>query len=284
MTGRGATIELRGVAKSFGRVQAVCDVDLQVAAGEVIVVFGPSGCGKSTLLRCINFLVEPDAGFVFIDGTPMGRVPVNGGARVRRDRERNINRMRADIGVVFQNFNLWPHRTTFENVTEALIRVRGMREEKAEARAMEALDQVGMAAFADRLPARLSGGQQQRVAIARALAMDPKILLLDEPTSSLDPILVNEVLGAIRDLAHQGMTMLIVTHHLGFARQLADRLVFMDHGAILEQGSPDIVLNSPTSDRLKVFLSLILSGAASAEKPSAALSDRAQTLESKMTP
>lgn len=192
--------------------------------------------------------------------------------------------MRADIGVVFQNFNLWPHRTTFENVTEALIRVRGMREEKAEARAMEALDQVGMAAFADRLPARLSGGQQQRVAIARALAMDPKILLLDEPTSSLDPILVNEVLGAIRDLAHQGMTMLIVTHHLGFARQLADRLVFMDHGAILEQGSPDIVLNSPTSDRLKVFLSLILSGAASAEKPSAALSDRAQTLESKMTP
>jgi len=284
MTGRGATVELRGIAKSFGRVQALCGVDLQVAAGEVIVVFGPSGCGKSTLLRCVNFLVEPDDGFVFIDGAPMGRIRLNGGTKVRRDRERNINRMRADIGVVFQHFNLWPHRTTFENVTEGLIRVRGMTGEKAEARAMEALNQVGMADFADRLPVRLSGGQQQRVAIARALAMEPKVLLLDEPTSSLDPILVHEVLGAIRDAAQQGLTMLIVTHHLGFARQLADRFVFMDHGTILEQGTPDIVLNSPTSDRLKVFLSLVLSAEASAEGQSGTWSDGAQTHTSEMTP
>lgn len=258
MTARGAAIEIRDVTKRFDAVTALARVSLSVGSGEVVCLCGPSGCGKSTLLRVINFLVEPDEGFIYFDGKPVGRLPNQGGHRPRRDSERNINRLRAEIGIVFQQFNLWPHRTTLENVVDPLVVVQRMAPEAARARAIAALERVGMVDFADRYPARLSGGQQQRAAIARALAMQTRAFLFDEPTSSLDPEFIGEVLAAIKDVAKLGATVVLVTHHLGFANEIADRLVFMDKGRIVESGPPREMLSQPKSERMQQFLARVL--------------------------
>jgi ABC-type polar amino acid transport system ATPase subunit len=257
MTVHGATIELRAVSKRFGAVPALDSINLQIAAGEVVAICGPSGCGKSTLLRTINFLTEPDEGFVYFNGEPIGRRPGADG-RPHRDSEGRINRMRSEIGVVFQQFNLWPHRTVAENVTDPLRLVRRLAVGEAYDRAALALASVGLADFATRYPASLSGGQQQRVAIARALCMRPKIMLFDEPTASLDPEMINEVLAAMIELAESGMTMLVVTHEMNFARKVADRVIFMDHGEIVEEAPPDRFFSEPRFDRTQLFLSQIL--------------------------
>ena len=252
-------LEVEGLAKAFGTVTALAGVDMAVAAGDVVCIIGPSGCGKSTLLRCINFLVEPDAGLVRIAGEPMGMVPTASGSR-ERDKEGNINRMRARIGMVFQQFNVWPHLTVLGNVTTAPMVILGRSRTEAEERALGLLERVGMLEKRDAYPAELSGGQQQRVAIARALAMEPQLILFDEPTSSLDPELVGEVLAVMRELADDGMTMLVVTHELGFALQMADRIVFMNDGLIVEEGAPDRMLYEPETERLRDFLSLVMRG------------------------
>jgi polar amino acid transport system ATP-binding protein len=248
-----------GLRKSFGAVQALAGVDLQVEHGQVVCIIGPSGCGKSTLLRCINFLVEPDEGLVYLEGQPMGQIPRAGG-RVQRDSESNINRMRARIGMVFQQFNVWPHLSVLDNVVKAPMVVLKKSRSEAEGVARRLIQRVGLSDKIDAYPHQLSGGQQQRVAIARALAMSPKLILFDEPTSSLDPELVGEVLLVMRELAEEGMTMLVVTHELGFAAQVADRVVFMDFGRIVEDGPPQEVLVSPKSQRLQQFLSSVQRG------------------------
>jgi polar amino acid transport system ATP-binding protein len=248
-----------GLRKSFGAVQALAGVDLQVEHGQVVCIIGPSGCGKSTLLRCINFLVEPDEGLVYLEGQPMGQIPRAGG-RVQRDSESNINRMRARIGMVFQQFNVWPHLSVLDNVVKAPMVVLKKSRSEAEGVARRLIQRVGLSDKIDAYPHQLSGGQQQRVAIARALAMSPKLILFDEPTSSLDPELVGEVLLVMRELAEEGMTMLVVTHELGFAAQVADRVVFMDSGRIVEDGPPQEVLVSPKSQRLQQFLSSVQRG------------------------
>jgi polar amino acid transport system ATP-binding protein len=245
--------------KSFGAVQALAGVDLQVEHGQVVCIIGPSGCGKSTLLRCINFLVEPDEGLVYLEGEPIGQIPKAGG-KVKRDSESNINRMRAHIGMVFQQFNVWPHLTVLDNVLKAPMVVLKKSRSEAEGVARRLIQRVGLSDKIDAYPHELSGGQQQRVAIARALAMSPKLILFDEPTSSLDPELVGEVLLVMRELAEEGMTMLVVTHELGFAAQVADRVVFMDFGRIVEDGPPQEVLVNPKSQRLQQFLSLVQRG------------------------
>jgi ABC-type polar amino acid transport system ATPase subunit len=236
---------IRGMRKSFGANLVLDGVDLTVTRGETIAIIGPSGSGKSTLLRCVNRLEEPSGGEVVFEGEP-----VLAGPRLRAQRAR--------MGMVFQHFNLFAHMTVLGNVMEAPIQVLGLGRDEAAARARRLLDRVGLADKADSLPARLSGGQKQRVAIARCLAMEPKLLLLDEITSALDPELVGEVLQVIRDLAGQGMTMLIVTHEMGFAREVADRVVFMDGGRIVEQGPPDELLVRPSSPRLRRFLAAVL--------------------------
>ena len=239
-------LRLSGVNKWFGQLHVLRDIDLEVTRGEVVVVIGPSGSGKSTLCRTINGLEPIDSGEITIDGE---RLPSEG---------RELARLRSDVGMVFQNFNLFAHETILGNVTLGPVRVRGVEKREAEQRARELLDRVGVSAQADKLPAQLSGGQQQRVAIARALAMDPKVMLFDEPTSALDPEMIHEVLSVMTGLARDGMTMIVVTHEMGFARRAADRVVFMDDGRIVESADPDTFFSHPTSDRAKDFLSTIL--------------------------
>ena len=249
-------LQVRGLKKNFGNVQALCGGDLDGDEGQVVCIIGPSGCGKSTLLRCINFLIEPEEGVVLVEGQPIGHIPDRKG-RFRRDRESNINRMRSEIGMVFQQLNVWPHLTALENVTRAPIMVKKLPARDVDGAARRLLQRVGLGDKMDQYLHELSGGQQQRVAIARALAMSPKLILFDEPTSSLDPELVGEVLLVMRELANNGMTMLVVTHELGFAAEAAHRVVFMESGRIVEEGPPQRILTRPTSPRLRQFLSLV---------------------------
>ena len=237
---------LTGVQKHYGSLHVLRDIDLEVDRGEVIVVIGPSGAGKSTLCRAINRLETIDEGEITIDGQPL---PKEGKA---------LARLRADVGMVFQSFNLFAHKTILENVTLGPIKVRKQSRADAEKRARELLDRVGVGAQADKYPAQLSGGQQQRVAIARALAMEPKVMLFDEPTSALDPEMINEVLDVMTSLAREGMTMVVVTHEMGFARRAANRVVFMDGGRIVESADPETFFTSPSSERAQDFLSKIL--------------------------
>src|ERR1700729_1106845 len=250
-------IELAKVSKSFGAHQVLRDVDLSVGHSEVVCLIGPSGSGKSTLLRCVNFLEPYDSGDLRIDGRLIGYEDAPDRTR-RLMAPRALREMRREIGMVFQHFNLWPHMTALSNVAEPLRRVRKLQAREAADRAMAMLTRVGLAAKADAYPSRLSGGQQQRVAIARALAMQPRLMLFDEPTSALDPELVGEVLAVMKQLASEGMTMLVVTHEMGFAREVADQLVFMDGGVIVESGDPREVLSNPKEERTKAFLSKVM--------------------------
>ncbi|RBY98047.1 amino acid ABC transporter ATP-binding protein [Blastococcus sp. TF02-8] len=239
-------VRLAGINKWFGDLHVLQDIDLSIDRGEVVVVIGPSGSGKSTLCRTINRLEAIDRGEITIDGQ---RLPEEG---------KELARLRSDVGMVFQSFNLFAHKTILENVTLGPIKVRKQSKADAEKRARELLDRVGVGAQADKYPAQLSGGQQQRVAIARALAMDPKVMLFDEPTSALDPEMINEVLDVMTSLARDGMTMIVVTHEMGFARRAANRVVFMDGGRVVESAEPETFFTNPTSDRAKDFLSKIL--------------------------
>ncbi|WP_035569066.1 amino acid ABC transporter ATP-binding protein [Caballeronia sordidicola] len=246
-------VDARHVGKHFGALKVLDDVSLAVRKSEVTCIIGPSGSGKSTLLRSLAFLEEYSEGEIFIEGELIGYVTDRNGRRMRAP-QAEINRVRRNVGMVFQQFNLWPHMTAVENVAEALVRVRKLSKAEARKRALAMLDKVGLADRADNHPARLSGGQQQRVAIARALAMEPHIMLFDEPTSALDPELVGEVLQVMKNLANDGMTMVIVTHEMGFAAQVADTVVFIDHGKIEAQGSPEDVFHNAQQPRLKQFL------------------------------
>jgi polar amino acid transport system ATP-binding protein len=243
-------IDARNVVKIFsGRgqvVRAVDDVSTQVTRGEVVVVIGPSGSGKSTFLRCLNGLESFDSGHIVIDGTDLAH------------RKTDINQVRREVGMVFQQFNLFPHKSVLENVTLAQQVVRGRKAAEAKTKARALLKKVGIAEKESEYPSRLSGGQQQRVAIARALAMDPKVMLFDEPTSALDPEMVGEVLDVMKQLAKEGMTMIVVTHEMGFAREVADRVLFMDAGKLVEEGTPEQIFSSPQHERTKLFLSQIL--------------------------
>jgi polar amino acid transport system ATP-binding protein len=258
--GGGATpeIEIRGLVKSFGAQTVLRGIDLDVASGEVVVVIGPSGSGKSTLLNCINFLEPFQEGIVRVGGQWVGyKIDAKTGVRVRQP-ENELNALRARIGMVFQHFNLFPHMTALGNLIEAPVHVRGENREAAILRARHLLARVGLAAKENAYPSELSGGQQQRVAIARSLAMGPEVMLFDEVTSALDPELVGEVLAVMRDLAKDGMTMLVVTHEMNFARDVADRVVFMDEGLIVEQGDPKRFFTQPQSDRACEFLRRLL--------------------------
>ncbi|MEV4039453.1 amino acid ABC transporter ATP-binding protein [Streptomyces umbrinus] len=249
-------VDIKSVHKSFGSLEVLKGVDLEVRTGEVTVILGPSGSGKSTLLRTINHLEKVDQGWISVDGSLVGYR--RSGDKLYELREREILRQRTRIGFVFQNFNLFPHLTVLENIVEAPVSaLKRPRKDVTEA-ARGLLDRVGLADKADAYPKQLSGGQQQRVAIARALALEPKLLLFDEPTSALDPELVGEVLDVIKDLAHQGTTMIVVTHEIGFAREVADTVVFMDDGRIVEQGAPGDVLDRPRHERTRAFLSKVL--------------------------
>jgi polar amino acid transport system ATP-binding protein len=244
------------VCKNFGALQVLKGVSLEVGRGEVMCLIGPSGSGKSTFLRCINHLEQVNAGRLYVDGEIVGYREKNG--RLYEMHPRDAAKQRREIGMVFQHFNLFPHRTALENVIEAPTQVKKLRKADAVTRARELLDRVGLADKANAYPAQLSGGQQQRVAIARALAMDPKLMLFDEPTSALDPELVGEVLTVMRELARSGMTMVVVTHEMGFAREVADQLVFMDGGVVVEAGAPRELLADPRHERTKAFLSRLL--------------------------
>ena len=252
-----AAVIVKALRKSFGATEVLRGIDLEVAAGDVTCIIGPSGSGKSTLLRCIAFLDQATDGYVFVQGEPLGFAPDASGARARLPDAR-VRDVRAKIGMVFQQFNLWPHRTALGNVTEALTTVRGIAPAEARERGLAQLRKVGLEAHADHFPAQLSGGQQQRVAIARALALEPQIMLFDEPTSSLDPELTGEVLNVMRALASEGMTMVVVTHEMGFARRASHRVVFMSDGAIVEDAEPEEFFSNPKSDRAKDFLGKIL--------------------------
>ncbi|GGV28383.1 arginine ABC transporter ATP-binding protein [Kitasatospora herbaricolor] len=244
--GAAPLVVLDGVNKHFGALHVLQDINLEIAQGEVVVLIGPSGSGKSTLCRTINRLETVDSGTITIDGRPL---PAEG---------RELARLRAEVGMVFQSFNLFAHKTVLENVVLGQVKVRKVPRAQAEATARELLERVGVAAQADKLPAQLSGGQQQRVAIARALAMNPKVMLFDEPTSALDPEMINEVLEVMRRLAAEGMTMVVVTHEMGFARSAANRVLFMADGRIVEENTPEAFFTAPRSDRAKDFLSKIL--------------------------
>jgi glutamate transport system ATP-binding protein len=244
--GADPLVVLERVNKHFGPLHVLQDIDMSVGRGEVVVVIGPSGGGKSTLCRTINRLETIDSGRITVDGVPLP------------DEGKALARLRADVGMVFQSFNLFAHKTILDNVTLGPIRVRGLRKADAEQRALELLDRVGIANQARKLPAQLSGGQQQRAAIARALAMDPKLMLFDEPTSALDPEMINEVLDVMTALARDGMTMVVVTHEMGFARRAANSVVFMADGRLVEQATPDDFFGHPKTDRAKDFLSKIL--------------------------
>ncbi|HZF22093.1 MAG TPA: amino acid ABC transporter ATP-binding protein [Burkholderiales bacterium] len=243
---------IEGLVKRFGALEILCGVDLEVPKGEVVVIVGPSGSGKTTLLRCINFLEEYQGGRIHLDGRLVGYRESSGG--LVRLPDSIVAGMRADVGMVFQSFNLFPHMTALENVMLGLTRVRKLTPRAAEGRATSWLERVGLRDKLRAYPAQLSGGQQQRVAIARAVAMEPKVMLFDEATSALDPELVGEVLGVMEDLAHSGMTMLVVTHEMRFAREVGHRIVFMDKGVIVEQGAPKQIFEQPRSERLKAFL------------------------------
>jgi polar amino acid transport system ATP-binding protein len=245
------------VHKRFHSNEVLRGVSMQVRRGEVVCIIGPSGSGKTTFLRCVNHLEKINSGRIYIDGEMCGYRELSDG-RVVEDNERNITRIRAEVGMVFQRFNLFPHMTALENIIEAPMQVKRIARGQAEARARELLAKVGLSEKADAYPARLSGGQQQRVAIARALAMDPKLMLFDEATSALDPELVGEVLKVMRQLAEEGMTMMVVTHEMGFARDVADRVVFMDAGVIMEQGKPSDIFSNPKEERTRVFLRQVL--------------------------
>ena len=242
----GPLVVLERVNKHFGPLHVLVDIDLEVQRGEVVVVLGPSGSGKSTLCRTINRLETIDSGRILLDGVPL---PEEG---------KKLAELRSDVGMVFQSFNLFAHKTILDNVTLGPVKVRRQPRKEAEERARELLERVGIAAQADKLPAQLSGGQQQRAAIARALAMNPKVMLFDEPTSALDPEMINEVLDVMKELARDGMTMVVVTHEMGFARHSANRVVFMDAGRIIEEAPPDEFFARPTTERAKDFLSKIL--------------------------
>ncbi len=249
-------VKAEAVHKRFGRLEVLKGISLEVKAGEVMCLLGPSGSGKSTFLRCINHLEKINSGRLSVDGELVGYREAGGKLHELRDSE--VCGKRAQIGMVFQHFNLFPHMTALDNVIEAPIRVLKVRREEARQRARELLEQVGLSDKADAYPAQLSGGQQQRVAIARALAMRPKLMLFDEPTSALDPELVGDVLDVMRQLASQGMTMIVVTHEMGFARGVADTVVFMDGGVVVEAGKPDEVISNPQHERTKTFLSKVL--------------------------
>ena len=239
-------IKVNGLYKQFGDNAVLCGIDEQINDGEVVVVIGPSGSGKSTFLRCLNLLEKPDKGEVFIDGEQINKPKVD------------VNKMRQKMGMVFQHFNLFPHLTVMQNITLAPVKLKLMTKEQAAEKAMELLKVVGLAEKADAYPAQLSGGQKQRIAIARALAMNPEILLFDEPTSALDPEMVGEVLEVMKNLAKSGMTMVVVTHEMGFAKEVGTRILFMDGGIIVEKGTPDEVFGNPKNERTKLFLSKVL--------------------------
>lgn len=249
-------VQATRVQKWFGRLHVLKGVDLTVKRQEVLVLIGPSGSGKTTFLRCINHLERIQQGRIFVNGHLIGYREVDG--KLVEDRERNIARQRAEIGMVFQRFNLFPHLTALQNITESPIQVRGVDDDEARKMGLKLLERVGLEAKADAYPAQLSGGQQQRVAIARALAMRPALLLFDEPTSALDPEMIGEVLDVMRELAHEGMTMIVVSHEMGFAREVADRVVMMDEGVIIEEGTPASLFEAPREERTQVFLSKIL--------------------------
>ncbi|MBV6700073.1 amino acid ABC transporter ATP-binding protein [Kitasatospora aureofaciens] len=249
-------VEAQGVRKSYGHVEVLKGIDLEVRKGEVFVLVGPSGSGKSTFLRCINHLEKINGGLLSVDGELVGyRMK---GDRLHELKDREVAQKRRDIGMVFQHFNLFPHMTALENLIEAPVQVKGESKADARERAMALLERVGLADKAKSYPSQLSGGQQQRVAIARALAMKPKLMLFDEPTSALDPELVGDVLDVMRGLAEDGMTMIVVTHEMGFAREVGDALVFMDGGVVVESGNPREVLTNPQHERTRAFLSKVL--------------------------
>lgn len=238
-------IDVKNLRKAFGKVEVLKGIDVSIDEKEVVVIIGPSGSGKSTLLRCMNYLEAPTGGDIVVD-----QIPLNN--------EANINKVRAEVGMVFQRFNLFPHMTVLENIVLAPQKVRNIGREEAVLAARDLLKKVGLADKENAYPPQLSGGQQQRVAIARALAMKPKVMLFDEPTSALDPEMVNEVLDVMKGLAREGMTMVVVTHEMGFAREVGDRVLFVDDGRIIEQGSPDMIFSQPKEERTKLFLSKIL--------------------------
>jgi ABC-type polar amino acid transport system ATPase subunit len=249
-----AMIRLDGVCKRFGKLEVLKGVDIEIARGEVVCVLGPSGSGKSTLLRCVNLLAPPEEGEIFLEGHDICKGPGSGTG----EESWELDFVRQRVGMVFQQFNLFPHKTALENVTLAQEKVLGRSKQEARAKATELLERVGLGDQLDQYPETLSGGQQQRVAIARALAMDPHVMLFDEVTSALDPELVKEVLDTMRELAAEGMTMIVVTHELGFAREVADRVIFMDGGVIVEEGPSADVLENPKEERTKQFLGLVL--------------------------
>ncbi|MGN6815678.1 MAG: amino acid ABC transporter ATP-binding protein [Solirubrobacterales bacterium] len=249
-----AMVSLQGICKRFGKLEVLKGVDMDVGRGEVVCILGPSGSGKSTLLRCVNLLEPPEEGEIFIEGHDICKGPGSGTG----EESWELDFVRRRVGIVFQQFNLFPHKTVLQNVTLAQERVLGRSKQEARAKATELLERVGLAEKLEEYPERLSGGQQQRVAIARALAMDPHVMLFDEVTSALDPELVKEVLDVMRELAEEGMTMLVVTHEIGFAREVADKVVFMDGGVIVEQGKPADVLDNPREERTQKFLGLVL--------------------------
>ena len=239
-------IHVEGLCKSFGKNDVLNGVDIDIEKGEVLVIIGPSGCGKSTFLRCLNRLEEPTAGKIFLDGTEI------------TSPKTNINQQRQKMMMVFHHFNLFPHKTILQNLTLAPIKLKNMPKAEAEEKAMKILERIGMKDKADAYPSQLSGGQKQRVAIGRALAMDPEVILFDEPTSALDPEMVGEVLEVMKELANSGITMICVTHEMGFAREVASNIVFFDNGVVAEKGTPQEVLNNPQNERLQNFLAKVL--------------------------
>ncbi len=246
MSNKEVLLELKDLHKSFGNLEVIKGIDLEIDKGDILVIIGPSGSGKSTVLRCMNLLEEPTSGQIIFEGKDILK------------NLRTIDKTREKIGMVFQNFNLFPNKTILDNITLAPMKVKGKSREEAEKKAKELLERVGLLDKVDAYPVQLSGGQQQRIAIARALAMEPDMMLFDEPTSALDPEMVKEVLDVIKELAHEGMTMAIVTHEMGFAKEVADRVIFVDGGKIVEDGSPEEVFNRPKSDRAKDFFDKIL--------------------------
>lgn len=246
MSNKEVLLELKDLYKSFGNLEVIKGIDLEIDKGDILVIIGPSGSGKSTVLRCMNLLEEPTSGQIIFEGKDILK------------NLRTIDKTREKIGMVFQNFNLFPNKTILDNITLAPMKVKGKTREEAEKKAKELLERVGLLDKVDAYPVQLSGGQQQRIAIARALAMEPDMMLFDEPTSALDPEMVKEVLDVIKELAHEGMTMAIVTHEMGFAKEVADRVIFVDGGKIVEDGSPEEVFNRPKSDRAKDFFDKIL--------------------------